>query len=844
MGIASHFLLELAESKYAKKRLFYLIAYVPPILFLYQLFFDTLLVQDLVYGPLGWTEVLAINKVWFIIFSTYTTILLFWGLYALLKRAGVAQSKRERHRILLIVKTGALTAFLGIMTNFVFPLLNLKSIPALAPVFLIIFILGAFYAIVKYRIMSIDLITTADNILQMVGDMVLLLNNKLTIVRCNKSFCDVFNYSEAEVIDRSIDTFFPELIGYIGNKDKNSNSIELTLKTKDNYKIPVAINIMRIEDKYGDKIGNLLVFNDLRTLYRLKAEIEHHKQTQNELLDLQKNLEIKVEEKTARLVELNRKLMLSAQQREQLYNEILKTEEKFKKVIEFYPDPVGVLNKESEVTYANQPFAKLLGLPKIREMVDTYCAEQINGVLTDEVEIDGRFVHLTLFSIPGSEGERVMVLKDITEIKQREVELKKAYERYHQILEEVTDGYYETDLRGRFVFFNRSWLRLLEIPGEELLGASYKKVVPKEHWKEVFAVFNRAFVSKARIEAIRLSYVTPKGTFRELEISISPILNELGDVVGFRGMGRDITEKVRQEELLKESEERFRSLFETIKYPILIMEGQTFIDCNPAAEKVFKATRDQIIGKTPFDFSPEFQPDGEESVRKGCPYIEMALKGEVASFEWTHRRADGSLFDTEVTLHGMTVNERPYLIAMVYDLTERKRLEERLRLSSITDELTGLYNRRGFLEMGERMLKAALRLNKGIFLIFIDLNGLKLINDTYGHQAGDMALRGLAKVLKSIFRETDIVARIGGDEFILLAMESEETMKPESVIRRIEEAVALKNQDHELPFDISVSIGVTRWNPGSDLRIEDLIAEADRLMYLDKAKKYGVGHGK
>lgn len=156
---------------------------------------------------------------------------------------------------------------------------------------------------------------------------------------------------------------------------------------------------------------------------------------------------------------------------------------------------------------------------------------------------------------------------------------------------------------------------------------------------------------------------------------------------------------------------------------------------------------------------------------------------------------------------------------------------------SLVDELTQLRNRRGFFELAEQALKIARRERYVLGLFFIDLNGLKQINDQLGHLIGDQALRETADALRGTFREADIVARLGGDEFVALAHVQSDT----SVLReRLREQLGLLNASQNRPYTLDVSIGTTLVNVACDESIEDLIARADADMYEEKRASSGV----
>lgn len=167
------------------------------------------------------------------------------------------------------------------------------------------------------------------------------------------------------------------------------------------------------------------------------------------------------------------------------------------------------------------------------------------------------------------------------------------------------------------------------------------------------------------------------------------------------------------------------------------------------------------------------------------------------------------------------------------DITERKRLEEELLSLTLTDELTGLSNRRGFFTLAAHQLKIANRLDKGIMLFFMDFDNLKSINDSAGHQVGDRALVDTALVLKRTFRESDVIARYGGDEFVALTLEISEHSEL-ILIERLGENLANFNAQRAAPYRLSISLGFAHYDPKKPVPIETLLEKADQSMYENK----------
>jgi len=169
-------------------------------------------------------------------------------------------------------------------------------------------------------------------------------------------------------------------------------------------------------------------------------------------------------------------------------------------------------------------------------------------------------------------------------------------------------------------------------------------------------------------------------------------------------------------------------------------------------------------------------------------------------------------------------------------IVERKRAEEALRNLSLTDHMTGLYNHRGFFTLAEHQARMARRSGQPSLLIYADMDGLKQINDTFGHAEGSLAISKVAEILRKTFREYDIVARLGGDEFAVLAP-NVSTWETEGILERLHENIRAYNQEAGHPFPLSLSIGAIAVDHRSSLTIEEQMAQADNAMYKEKRNK-------
>lgn len=180
--------------------------------------------------------------------------------------------------------------------------------------------------------------------------------------------------------------------------------------------------------------------------------------------------------------------------------------------------------------------------------------------------------------------------------------------------------------------------------------------------------------------------------------------------------------------------------------------------------------------------------------------------------------------------------ELPLLVRSVRHAIERHGLFSALRSLSLIDDLTGLYNRRGFADLGEQYLKLARRSGRGVTVVFVDLDRFKAINDSLGHHVGDRALIKVADILRASFRRSDIIARLGGDEFGVLALEAADE-SAELLVERLRERVRDFNETSPEPFQLSISIGMARHDDDPRVRLEDMVAAADAAMYREKHAK-------
>jgi diguanylate cyclase (GGDEF)-like protein/PAS domain S-box-containing protein len=268
----------------------------------------------------------------------------------------------------------------------------------------------------------------------------------------------------------------------------------------------------------------------------------------------------------------------------------------------------------------------------------------------------------------------------------------------------------------------------------------------------------------------------------------------------------------------------------------------TFV--NPAAARMLGYEPGELLGKRSHPIWHHTRPDGAPYPEEQCPIYAAYREGSVhrgAGELFLHR--NGSSFPVEYTSTPIELDGQVVGAVVVFrDMSEQKRMEEELLALSLTDGLTGLRNRRGFYLLAEQQMKMAVRLNESACIIYADLDHLKEINDTHGHKAGDTALEDAAGVLLRTFRSTDIIARFGGDEFVVFSLIDNDSEPRDVLLARLRQNLEQHNAEAQRPFQLSLSVGVAEGTTLTE-SIDELIVRADEAMYRSRQTARAAGGG-
>ena len=294
----------------------------------------------------------------------------------------------------------------------------------------------------------------------------------------------------------------------------------------------------------------------------------------------------------------------------------------------------------------------------------------------------------------------------------------------------------------------------------------------------------------------------------------------------------DISKRKKVEQELSKSQQEFASLFRSSPEALVYLGKRgTIIDVNLRFCKLFGYSLKEIKGRN-IDDGMIHPSDKIEEDKK------LSIKGAEGYFnyETIRKKKDGTLFPVSISATPLAIDDQAKGEIWIYiDITERKQMEEQLEKLARIDSLTGCNNRGYGLELLDRQLKLSHRSKSPLLLAFLDIDGFKSINDTFGHDEGDKVLKEVAELFRSTLREIDIICRMGGDEFLLIFPDN--SLKDASLIReRLNKNLTELNHSLKKPYKIDLSIGLSEYNPDNPLAMDELIKIADQKMYEDKKK--------
>ena len=402
---------------------------------------------------------------------------------------------------------------------------------------------------------------------------------------------------------------------------------------------------------------------------------------------------------------------------------------------------------------------------------------------------------------------------------------------YRTLFEQSADGIVLIDTGGNVVLFNKAAHSQVGYTREEFEGIHLSRLTLSGSREEIQAKAQE--IIRAGKAEFKVKRKTKEGDIKDVHV-ITQSINLSGKTY-FHSIWRDITEQNKAAEALSESEGKYRSLVESTYDSIYLVDRQyKYLFMNERHAARLGISGHGYSGRGYGDFhTPQETRGFIKDVEK------VFATGQSVQHEYRSGRDGGYFVQTLSPVKdkdGMTIA----VTIVSKDITERKNMEEELRVLTLTDELTGLYNRRGFRLLSEQFLRLCKRRKQGAYLLYADVDGLKSINDVFGHQEGDTALVNTAEILKMTCRESDIIARTGGDEFVVipLGISLEDVNK---IIARLEKNIQGYNSRSRQTYSLSISFGISYYDPASDTSLDELSEQAEKMMYEQKNNKRKAG---
>lgn len=454
---------------------------------------------------------------------------------------------------------------------------------------------------------------------------------------------------------------------------------------------------------------------------------------------------------------------------------------------------------------------------------------------------DGSIRHIEMAAavLEGRNGRpdgAVLFFHNISARRENVDRLRADAQRTQDVVDHLDDGILTTDAAGVITFANARAARMFGYRRAELVGATITKLMPVPFLNMPDVHVHDYGDDKARARLPRVVGWRRDATTFPIDLHAQPLQVE-GDMQGDELVLviRDLTQQLRKDNLSL----RMGRLFDHAAEEIYVFDAQSmyFTEVNRAAQRNIGLEEGQLARMTPAMITQDIDVETLQE------YYARLRSGAVEHLHYRarHQRADGSSYPVEVRLSYSRAEEPPVFMAMATDCSERETNEARLARQAMQDDLTGLPNRAMAISTLRDAIRKAVQNGDNLAAVFVDLDRFKRINDTYGHEAGDQVLRETGERLASFKREGCFIARLSGDEFVVLCAGLADRAATEALAERLRASFDLAHTIGDRSVSVSASIGVAVFCAGSEDPVEPgaLLSQADRAMYL--AKKAGGG---
>ncbi|MFO7665098.1 MAG: PAS domain S-box protein [Desulfobacterales bacterium] len=479
---------------------------------------------------------------------------------------------------------------------------------------------------------------------------------------------------------------------------------------------------------------------------------------------------------------------------------------------------------------SDMPKSKTLELEMIRKDGSTVWTEVKFSFIRDENQQAVSILGLT---------------RDITERKRAEEALRENEERYKALFDRSLDLVYITDLEGRFLDANQAALNRLGYNREEISSLNFATLLSGDQIPIAFQMMQEIIDTGYQKNVIELRLKAKNGNDLFVE-TIGSVILKYGIPYAVQGIARDITERKKAEEALQESEERFRRIFDEGPFGMgLESPDSTIIAANKLLCELLGYTEQELIGKGVADITHKEDRD------KSKELLGQLFASSIPVFRQEKRyiRKNGTILWANTSISAIQGKEGDvrYALAIIEDRTESRTAADKIHLLAYYDSLTGLPNRTFHKEIIKKSIEHAQRHKEIFALIYIGLDNFKRINDTLGYRIGDLLLKAVADRLTNSLRKSDhvaradeggtadIVSRVGGDEFIVLAHDLNQAQDAARTYRRLLDKISAPYDLSGREVFITFSIGIALY-PDDGTNVDDLLKNAEKAMRHTKSE--------
>jgi diguanylate cyclase (GGDEF)-like protein/PAS domain S-box-containing protein len=552
--------------------------------------------------------------------------------------------------------------------------------------------------------------------------------------------------------------------------------------------------------------------------------------------------------RTMELEEANARLLAEITERKRVEKLIAKAKQEWETTFDSVSDHVSIVGPDFRFLRVNKTLAAHHGMHP-REMIGMFCL----GVLgcmdlgTSDcphktfIEEAGRsalerivhcgeldqwdYLSTTPLYNDGEYFGTLLVYRDVTERVRTEQALKESESRFRLLAEHATDMVTRLSPGGDFIYVSPSCQAILGFAPQALVGKSLFDFIHADCTPKAAASLREEtcrFVCQMR--TISDAYVW-------LDISTQLLRDpKTGKILEVHASSRDITEAIHAQEALERSNEKFSKAFHTSLdgFAIVGIDNATVLEANSSFTQTLDLEQETLVGSSLESLPCWLTKTDQQRLRR-----ELAENREVRDFEATLHTLGGDEVFVQLSASFLELQQEPCIIYSLRNITSQKLAEKEIKFMAMHDQLTGLPNRRLFLDRFEQTLNRTRRYGERACLMFVDLDAFKEINDKLGHQIGDAVLKEAAMRLEKCVRKSDTVARVGGDEFVLILGGQVEAKQVEKIARKIIRELSREILVFGYQCAISASIGISLF-PADGQSLDVLLHKADAAMYQAK----------